>query len=105
MSNIAVISSGFSLQPMAALGVRVEVSGNQEKCGQILDQLVKENYSLIFITEDLAEANMDKIDIINRKGSAYVSLLPDAAGKSSLASNRIAKKAKNAIGTNVVGRN
>ncbi|MFH1760955.1 MAG: V-type ATP synthase subunit F [bacterium] len=104
MSNIAFISKPYTTQAFAALGARIATCNTSKEAENALDNLIKEKYLLIFITEDLAIGLMDQIELINNKNHMYISVLPDETGKSSLVYKKIAAMAQNAVGTQIVGR-
>lgn len=53
--SIAVIGDKESIVPFKAFGVACYDCADSEKAKETLKKIIAENYSLIFITEDLAE--------------------------------------------------
>ncbi len=105
MSKIAVIGKESVFKPFKALGIEVLAAANPLKARGILEGLFhKKLYSIIFITEDVAEESLDVIDKWNKHSRGTVVLLPGPTVSKGLAKERISNLTKTAIGADVLAR-
>ena len=105
MSKTAVIGSEYIFEPFKALGIEVLKADTPLKAREVLKEaLPKKLYSIIFITEELAEESMDLINEWNKNSRGVVILIPGTKGSTGIAGERMSLLTKSAIGAEVLVR-
>jgi len=105
MSDIAFIGSEYIFKPFRALGIDVLKTENKMEARKIIEEVLpKRSYSIIFMTEELAEESLDLIDIWNEKIDSTIVLIPGTKGDIGIAGDRISHLTKKAIGADVLAR-
>lgn len=65
---------------------------------QLWNEIKKENYAVIFITEELYQKKQEDIEKFNQTSITVVSLIPSASGSKNLAKARLKTLIKKAVG-------
>lgn len=102
MYKIAVIGDKDSVLAFRALGVHVftAIEGNEAR--RIIDKLAKEEYGIIFVTEQLAQEIPDTIQRYNNEVIPAVILIPSNRGSLNIGLDNINKNVEKAVGSNIL---
>ena len=102
MYKIAVIGDKDSVLAFRALGVHVftAIEGNEAR--RIIDKLAKEEYGIIFVTEQLAQEIPDTIQRYNNEVIPAVILIPSNRGSLNIGLENINKNVEKAVGSNIL---
>lgn len=102
MFKIAVLGDKDSILAFKALGVEVFTSYEREETRKIVDSLARNNYGIIFITEELAKLIPDTIDRYNKEIIPAVILIPSNQGTLNIGMDKISERVEKAVGTNIL---
>lgn len=102
MYKIAVIGDKDSVLAFRALGVHVftAIEGNEVR--RIIDKLAKEEYGIIFVTEQLAQEIPETIQRYNNEVIPAVILIPSNRGSLNIGLDNINKNVEKAVGSNIL---
>ena len=102
MYKIAVIGDKDSVLAFRALGVHVftAIEGNEAR--RIIDKLAKEEYGIIFVTEQLAQEIPETIQRYNNEVIPAVILIPSNRGSLNIGLYNINKNVEKAVGSNIL---
>ena len=102
MYKIAVIGDKDSVLAFRALGVHVftAIEGNDAR--RIIDKLAKEEYGIIFVTEQLAKGIPETIQRYNNEVIPAVILIPSNRGSLNIGLENINKNVEKAVGSNIL---
>lgn len=102
MYKIAVIGDKDSVLAFRALGVHVftAIEGNDAR--RIIDKLAKEEYGIIFVTEQLAQEIPETIQRYNNEVIPAVILIPSNRGSLNIGLDNINKNVEKAVGSNIL---
>lgn len=102
MYKIAVIGDKDSVLAFRALGVHVftAIEGNDAR--RIIDKLAKEEYGIIFVTEQLAQKIPETIQRYNNEVIPAVILIPSNRGSLNIGLDNINKNVEKAVGSNIL---
>ena len=102
MYKIAVIGDKDSVLAFRALGVHVftAIEGNEAR--RIIDKLAKEEYGIIFVTEQLAQEIPETIQRYNNEVIPAVILIPSNRGSLNIGLENINKNVEKAVGSNIL---
>lgn len=100
--KIAVIGDKDSVLVFKALGVDVFSPIGKEDIRRKVDTLAKENYGVIFITEQWAQEVPETIARYNEKMLPAVILIPSSQGSLGMGMKRINDSVEKAIGSNIL---
>ena len=102
MYKIAVIGDKDSVLAFRALGVHVftAIEGNEAR--RIIDKLAKEEYRIIFVTEQLAQEIPETIQRYNNEVIPAVILIPSNRGSLNIGLDNINKNVEKAVGSNIL---
>ncbi len=98
----AIIGDKDSVLAFKALGMRVVAETNPFKAREAVKTLARENYSVILITERVAEAIPETL--ARYKAAAYPIIIPipDSAGATGLGMQGLKADVEKAIGTDII---
>ena len=99
--KVAVVGDRDSVLVFKALGVDVFESIESTDARKTVDRLAKEDYGVIFITEQIAEKIKETIDRYNDKVSPAIILIPSNQGSLNIGMNRINTNVEKAVGANI----
>ena len=102
MYKIAVIGDKDSVLAFRALGVHVftAIEGNEAR--RIIGKLAKEEYGIIFVTEQLAQEIPETIQRYNNEVIPAVILIPSNRGSLNIGLDNINKNVEKAVGSNIL---
>jgi V/A-type H+-transporting ATPase subunit F len=102
--RIAVIGDKDSVLAFKALGVDVFGTKSVVEASETLKKLARE-YSIIFITEDIAQEITDIIDRYKARPYPAVIPIPSAQGSTGFGMKRISKDVEKAVGVDILFNN
>lgn len=102
MPRIAVVGDKDSVLAFKALGVSVFTPIGKEEVRKVVDKLAKENYGVIFITEQEASLIPETLDRYNEEIQPAIILIPSNQGTLNIGMDRINKNVEKAVGSNIL---
>lgn len=102
MYKIAVIGDKDSILGFKVLGVHVFSVIDARDARKILDRIAKQEYGIIFITEELAKDIPDTIQRYNHEVVPAIILIPSNKGSLHIGLDNIDKNVEKAIGSNIL---
>lgn len=104
MSKVAIVGRKDVYLGFKALGLTIrEVQSSSEAEAAILD-LAKQGFSIIFVSEDLAQQIMSVIDLFNKEPAPAIVMIPDHRGSLGLARERIRRLVEKAVGIDILAK-
>lgn len=100
--KVAVIGDIDSVLGFRGLGMTVIITDNPIEAYKKLEELVKMQYGVIFVTEDLAEKNPAIIENHKEKLEPAVILIPSSRSDKQFAMNYLHELVKKAIGIDIL---
>ncbi len=102
MHKVAVVGDRDSVLGFRALGVHVYIAYEANETRKIVDSIAKEDYGVIFITEQLANLIPETIDRYNSEITPAVILIPSNQGTLGIGMKNINKNVEKAVGSNIL---
>jgi len=104
MYKIAFIGDRETIIGFKLLGVSLFPATKKDETIEILDKLVKEEYAVIFVTEDIACQIFKEIERLQKTSFASISIIPNKLEKKCLGLKILRRNIEKAIGTDVLFR-
>jgi V/A-type H+/Na+-transporting ATPase subunit F len=104
MYKIAIIGDRDTIIGFKLLGVSLFFSSNKDEVIGILDKLVKEEYAVIFVTEDIADQISGEIERLQKTSFASITIIPNKLEKKYLGMRILRKNIEKAMGTDILFR-
>lgn len=101
MYKVAVIGDKDSVLAFKMLGIEVFTVDSQES-RKIIDKIAKENYGIIFITEQIAKDIPETIRRYNSEIIPAIILIPSNKGSLNIGLENIDKNIEKAVGSNIL---
>lgn len=101
-SNIAIIGDKDSVLCFKAVGVSVFPTSDVEEATRIFRKLVRDNYAVIYVTEQLAAELDDEIQKVAFQPLPSVVLIPNSKGSLGFGARRIREVVKKAVGADIL---
>ncbi len=105
MSRIAVMGDIDSIYGFGALGFDTFPFTEQVEAGKKLRELADGNYSIIYITEALADTLSDMIDYYREKMLPAIILIPGVSGNTGKGIQGVKKSVEQAVGSDIIFNN
>ncbi|MDR7871480.1 MAG: V-type ATP synthase subunit F [Tissierellaceae bacterium] len=102
MYKIAVVGDKDSVLAFKALGVDVFTVFDSDDARKVVDTIARDNYGIIFITEQIASLIPDTIDRYDKEIIPAVILIPSNQGTLNIGMSRINNNVEKAVGTNIL---
>lgn len=102
MFKIAVVGDKDSILAFKALGVDVYSVYDSEEARRTVDTIARNNYGIIFITEQIASLIPDTIERYDKEMIPAVILIPSNQGTLDIGMSRINKNVEKAVGSNIL---
>lgn len=102
MFKIAVIGDKDSILAFKALGVDVFTVYEGDEARKTVDTLARDNYGIIFITEQIASLIPDTIERYDKEIIPAVILIPSNQGTLNIGLSRINENVEKAVGSNIL---
>ncbi len=104
MSNIAVIGDRDTTLCFRAIGVDVFPAGSREEARAALADILRKQYSIIFLTEDMSPHLKEELKTLQFQTLPSVVLIPGMQGSTGLALENVRDAVKKAVGSDLLGR-
>jgi len=101
MSKIAVLGDRDSVLGFKALGLEVLFAEDRDRAVKELHRLAREEYAIIYITEELAQTMMADIAIYHDKPAPAVILIPGRSGSLGVAQGALKQAVERAVGADI----
>ncbi len=102
MFKIAVVGDKDSILAFKALGVDVYSVYQADEARRTVDTLAKNDYGVIFITEQIASLIPDTIARYDKEIVPAVILIPSNQGTLNIGMSRINENVEKAVGSNIL---
>lgn len=102
MFKIAVVGDKDSILAFKALGVDVFTVYDEDEARKTVDTLARDNYGIIFITEQIASLIPDTIERYDKEIIPAVILIPSNQGTLNIGIDRINRNVEKAVGSNIL---
>jgi len=102
MYKVAVVGDKDSILGFKALGIDVFPVVEKDDARRIVNTLAKENYGIIFVTEQIASLIPDTIERYNNQMLPALILIPNNQGTLNIGMDMINKNVEKAVGTNIL---
>jgi len=102
MPEIAMIGDKDSILGFKALGVEIFPVDNKDESAEVLQEVVKQEYKVAFITEQVAPNPEELANIIGNRTFPVVTLIPSNRGSSGIAIQRLKMLARRAAGAEIL---
>ena len=102
MYKIAIVGDKDSVLAFKILGVDVYISLDAQEARKIIDRISKENYGIIFVTEQVARDIPETIKRYNSELIPAIILIPSNKGSLNIGLANIDKNVEKAIGSNIL---
>lgn len=102
MHKIAVIGDKNSVLAFKALGLDVFTVTDDLEARKTVNRLAKNQYGVIFITEQIAQLIPDTISRYDDQVTPAIILIPNNQGSLNIGMNRIDKNVEKAVGSNIL---
>lgn len=102
MYKIAVVGDKDSILCFKALGVDVFTATRASQSRKIIDNIAKEGYGVIFITEEFAKEIPETLERYKQKITPAIILIPSNKGSLNIGMDEINKNVEKAVGANIL---
>lgn len=104
MSKVGVIGDRDSIIGFRALSMTVLEAANAAEAAQHLHDLLKEDFAVIFITEDLAEGNQELLQTIRSQKLPAIIPIPSLTGTTGLGMRQVRESVRRAVGMDLLSQ-
>ncbi len=101
MYQVGVIGDRDSTMGFRALGMTVLEAVSGPEAESLVRQLVDEQYAVIFITEELADANLPLLRELRERKLPAVIPIPSVMGTTGLGLRQVRESVKKAVGMDI----
>ena len=102
MYKVAVLGDKDSVYGFAALGLSVFFADKEEEAKDILRKLTSSDYSVIYITEQLALLLEDEIEKFSFLPTPAIILIPGISGNTGKGMESVKKSVGKAVGSDII---
>lgn len=100
--KIGVVGDKDSILPFKAIGIDVFPVVQSNEARKIIDTLAKDNYAVIFVTEEVSKDICETIERYNREVLPAIILIPSNKGTLNIGMQRISNNVEKAVGMNIL---
>jgi V/A-type H+-transporting ATPase subunit F len=100
--KVGVVGDKDSVLAFKALGIDVFPVVEPEEARKTIDKLARDNYAVIFVTEQVAKNIEETIQRYNKETLPAVILIPSNQGTLNIGMQRISDNVEKAIGVNIL---
>ena len=104
MYKIALVGDRDSIIGFQLLGISIFPVTNKEETINILNELIKEKYAAVFITEEIASQIFEKIEELQKISLISLTIIPNKLEKKDLGLKILRKNMEKAIGIDILLR-
>ena len=102
MSDIAFIGDRDTVWPFKALGTNVFFSDEHESLLQLVNQVLQQQFKIVFVTEDVYENVRERIDGFAEESTPTITIVPSVKGSRGIALQRIRDSVRRAMGAEFI---
>lgn len=102
MYKVAVVGDKDSVLVFKALGIDVHTPMGKDEIRRVVDDLARDKYGVIFITEQLAALVPETISRYDDEMIPAVILIPSNQGTLNIGMDRINRSVEKAVGSNIL---
>lgn len=104
MYKIGVVGDKDSILFFKAIGMDVfpVIETEKEDNRKLIDRLAREQYGIVFITEQIAQSISETIDRYNNQPTPGIILIPSNAGSLGIGIQRVSDNVERAVGMNIL---
>jgi V/A-type H+-transporting ATPase subunit F len=102
MHKIAVIGGKDSILGFGALGLETYFVDDASEAAQTLARLAKENYGVIYLTEEYAKGTEDVIARYKDEMTPAIILIPGAKGSLGIGMRAVSESVERAVGADIL---
>ena len=102
MYKIGVVGDKDSILAFKAIGIEVYPVVGAEESRKTIDRLARDEYGIIFVTEQVASEIPDTIDRYDKTMLPAVILIPSNQGSLNIGMKRISDNVEKAVGVNIL---
>jgi len=102
MFKVGVIGDKDSVLAFKALGVHVFTVSEGDEARKMVDTMARDNYGVIFITEQIASLIPDTVERYDKEIIPAVILIPSNQGTLDIGMNKINRNVEKAVGSNIL---
>jgi len=100
--KIGVVGDKDSVLAFKALGIDVFPVVEYDEAKKTVDRLARDNYAVIFVTEQVAQGIEETIERYNKEVLPAVILIPSNQGTLNIGMQRISDNVEKAVGVNIL---
>ncbi len=100
--KIAVLGDRESVLGFKALGLDVFPTETAREAGELLHRLAKENYAIIYLTEQYAAQIGDEVSRYKDEPSPAVILIPGKGGSLGIGKRNVTESVERAVGADIL---
>ena len=100
--KIGVVGDKDSVLAFKALGIDVYPVVEYDEARKTVDRLAKDNYAVIFVTEQVAQGIEETIERYNKEVLPAVILIPSNQGTLNIGMQKISNNVEKAVGVNIL---
>lgn len=100
--KVAVIGDKDSVAVFQAAGADVFTAANEFEAAEALRKLIKDEYAVVFVTEDVAVKISDRIEALKTRAYPVVIPIPSGSGSNGYGMRGIKKDVEKAIGADIL---
>lgn len=104
MSNIALIGEKEVIIGFNLIGLQLFPVTQSEEAIKALDDCAQNDYAVIFITNEIAQKIIGKIEEYQKQSSMTICILPNRSKETALSMNILRKNIEKAVGTDILFR-
>ena len=102
MYKIAVIGDSYSIIGFKTAGFDIYPVSDSEEAASVLKKIMKKNYGVVYITEQMASKNMSLIELCTENKLQAVILIPGTSGSLGIGIAGVKKSVERAVGTDIL---
>lgn len=102
MYKIGVVGDKDSILAFKAIGISTFPVIESDEAQKTIDRLAKEEYAVVFVTEQVAAKIPETIERYNREMLPAVILIPSNQGSLNIGLQRISDNVEKAVGVNIL---
>ncbi|MRI85368.1 V-type ATP synthase subunit F [Aerococcaceae bacterium WS4759] len=100
--KIAVMGNRDSILPFKIIGFDTYPVNEGSEAKKLLNQLAKQNYGIIYLTENIAAEIPDVINFYDAQVTPAIILIPTHKGRLGIGAARIQENVKKAVGQDIL---
>jgi len=104
MSNIALIGNREVIIGFSLMGFQLFPANNANEALSALENCSKDNYAIVFITNEIAQKILTDIAEYQKQSSMSICILPNRSKETELSLNLLRRNVERAIGTDILFR-